>query len=257
MMRLQTILLLAVLLACPLRGIAAGKQIPRLPLSPTPFSQDAMRLTCALGEIGVHVQGGYMLFGVEMRERGGQEPVVNMKVPEGATLSDALRNVMSQMPTYTLEVVSDRMIDIYPKGAKNDARDPLNLRVGKFDFADERVDMLFNHPEAYSLELASRLLERRQGPPYPVTYPSVIAFNPLAPSTALHLQNVTVREILNAASEATGAYPADLSPLSWSSLFHPDQAWAVGGTYTWTGFTSCPRDWKNYWKPPSPNAPKP
>ena len=46
--------------------------------------------------------------------------------------------------------------------------------------------------------------------------PKVEVGSVIAPSgvpVTLHLQNVTVREILNAVSEATGGSPANLAPL--------------------------------------------
>jgi hypothetical protein len=240
---------LVVLISWPLKGAWAEQRIPKLPLFPTPFEQQATCFTCALGEIGWRVQGAYVLFGVEMREKEGKEPTVDLKLAEGATLDDALRDVMRQMPAYTLEVVSDHMVDIYPTGAKDDASDPLNLRVERFDFVDDRPGTLLNGPEAYISELRKRLVQRSKGPPYPVEYSSIIMVGMLEPRITLHLRDVTVRQILNAASEATQAFPPKLLPSCWSSLLHPDPVWAVGGTYSWRAFGCVPKDWKKYWKP--------
>jgi hypothetical protein len=184
-----------------------------------------------------------------MREKEGKEPTVDLKLAEGATLSDALRDVMRQVPAYTLEVVSEHMIDIYPTGAKDDARDPLNLRVERFDFLDERPGTLLSRPEAYILELRVRLVQRTVGPPYPAEYPGIMMFSALEPRITLHLRSVTVREILNAASEAVQAFPPARLPSCWSSLLHPDLVWAVGGTYSWRPFGCVPKDWKKYSKP--------
>jgi hypothetical protein len=246
---------LVILSGWPLRYGLAEQGIPKLALFPTPFEQHAVPFSKALEEIGTRTQSGYVLFGVEIREKEAREPTVDLEVPEGATLSDALRAVLRQMPGYTLEIVSDRMIDIYPQGAKDDPKDPLNLRVQRFDFVDDHVDTLLNHPQAYILELAKRLVERNNGPPYPIEYPSVMAFSALEPPITLHLHDVTVREILNVASEATQAFPANLSLLCWSSQFHPDPVWAVGGTYSWRAFTCSPRDWKEHSKPAAKSAP--
>jgi hypothetical protein len=249
MRRLNIAVSAVILISWPIKGAWAEQRIPKLPLFPTPFEQRAICFTCALGEIGWRAQGGYVLFGVEIREKEGKEPTVDLKVAEGATLPDALRDVMRQMPAYTLEVLSEHMIDIYPKGAKDDARDPLNLRVQGFDFVDRRLGMLLGYPEAYILELRVRLVQRTVGRPYPVEYPGIMMFSPLEPRTTLHLHDVTVRDILNAASEAMQDFPPNLLPSCWSSLLHPDPVWAVGGTYSWRPFGCVPKDWKKYSKP--------
>lgn len=254
MNRLRIVVPLIMLACWPVDHTPAENQILKVHLFPTPFKDEAICFTCALGEIGVRLQGGYVLFGVEMREKGGKEPTVDLNVAEGATLGEALLDVLRQMPGYKMQVISDHMIDIYPQGARDDPKDALNLHVKKFDFVDDRPSTLLGYPQAYIAELAKLLVQRSKGPPYPVEYPGFMLINGLEPRATLQLQNVTVRQILNAASEAAQAFPADHPPLCWSSTFHADSAWAVGGTYSWRAFACVPRNWKDYVKPVSPYA---
>ena len=60
----------------------------------------------------------------------------------------------------------------------------------------------------------------------------------------LHLQNVTLREILNAASQATESFPADLSPSGWVYTFQPKPGLPAGGMHSWNTLLTAPRDWK-------------
>jgi hypothetical protein len=217
------VLFVALLLGLPARADGTELSVPKLPIYPTPIVRKAIPLSYALAEVAGHVQGGYVLFGAEIREVGSKEPTVDLNVTEAQTLSDALRDVFRQMPGYTVEVVSQHMINIYPQGAKDDPKDPLNLRVEHFDVVNEQPEAILNYPDAYIFTLAKRLVERTVGPPYPIAPPSLMTYG-IGPTVTLHLQNVTVRQILNAVSKATESVPPKYSPLSWVALFRPDHA---------------------------------
>jgi len=250
MKRVLAALFSTVLLGWQVSAVASDAAVLKLTLDLPPGVRKATPLRYALQELSAHVQGGYVLFGAEIREVGGREPVLDLNVAEGETLSEALRDVFRQVPGYTLEVVSEHMINVYPRGAKEDDKCPLNLRVDHFDVVNQWPDMLFNYPETYIPNLAKRLVERTVGPPYPVEYPSIMTTGVLGPRLTLHLRDVTLREILNAISLATEEnFPANMSPVCWASLFHPDAVWAVGGTYSWNHLPCAPADWKKYTKP--------
>jgi len=252
MNRIQIAVLLIILGSGPVADALAAERVPKLSLYVTPFDQpERLPMSTALYEIGTRVQNGLVLFGVEIREKGGAEPMVDLKVSEGVTLDEALQDLLRQLPEYTLEVVLKHVINIYPQGAKDDAKDPLNMRVKRFDFVNRQISEFMNYPGGCIPELAKRLVQRTEGPPYPVEFSEEWATSPYEPKTTLHLRNVTVREVLNAASKATIAYPFKAPPLGWSSLFHPDPAWAVGGTYQWRAFWCASMSWKKPSKPSS------
>src|SRR5229473_1885663 len=96
-----------------------------LPLFPADIVSNHVPLTQALGVVGSYVQNGYVLFGLELHSKDGQEPIVNVNLPPKSHVDDGLRQIMGQLPGYDYEVISEHMINIYPVGAKNDPKDLL------------------------------------------------------------------------------------------------------------------------------------
>ena len=230
--------------------------IPKLPISPPAIAEEDVPLSYAVAKVTSQLRGGHVLFGIEVREVGGKEPTVDLSIAEGETLPEALRTILQQVPGYTVEVLSEHMVNIYPQGAKEDHKNPMNLRVEQFDVVNEWANVVLGDPQVYILKLAKRLVERTTGPPYPIEGPSFTSGSTLHPRVTVRLRDITVREILNAISRATEeTFPANLTPLCWASIFHPDPVWAVGGTYSWRLLLCAPEDWKKYWKP-APDAEK-
>jgi hypothetical protein len=216
-----------------------------------PIAQKSIPLTHALAQLGWHAQGGYVLFGVEVRLIGGREPTVNLEAPAGITVGAALRQVLQQLPSYRTKVVSQHLINIYPAGAWADPVDALNLRINQFDVSSRPPDVIMNLPTMFMPSLAEYLAQRKTGPPLPVEPPSEW-IESVGPKVTLHLRNMTVREILNRVSEASENLPARYLPGGWVASLRPDPALATGWAYSFRWFPTVPSTWKQQ-KPKAKN----
>ncbi len=213
-----------------------------LPIFPVPIVREKVPLTKALSEIGARVTDGYALFGIEVRVKDGQEPVVNLHVEPPSTLQDALRQVFSQLPDYGFRVVSDHIVNVYPLAAKEDPNDVLNVRVTQLDIVDEQPSAVLTRPQDFIPELKDRLIPKALRWPL-TTSPEMLVDR--GPTVSIHLKNATVRQILNAVSEATEQFPATSSPLGWAYSFQLDPQLPAGGKHLWSFHWSAPRHWKD------------
>ncbi|HEV2247600.1 MAG TPA: hypothetical protein VGW37_13175 [Terriglobia bacterium] len=210
---------------------------------PGPIVRSKIPLTRALSEVATRLEGGYVLFGVQVRLTDGNEPSVNLDVPAETTLGAVLQDVLRQLPGYRLELVSQHLANIYPAGAKNDPNDALNLRIDRFDVSDRPPDVIMNLPAMFMPALAERLAQRKSGPPLPVEPPTEW-LEGVGPKVTLHLHDLTVREILNRVSEASEELPAKYLPVGWVASLSPDPALATGWAYSFRLFTTVPSEWK-------------
>lgn len=210
----------------------------------TSLVRPSLPVTKALEEVGIFVQAGYVMFGTEIRSPDGREPPVKLTLEAGSTLGEALKQIISQTPGYTFAVVSPHFVEVFPVDAKDDPRDALDTFVAKFDIIDGDPGRLLSDPQAFIPELAERLRSKPSGAPQPSgVFGSILEGSPESRVT-LHLQRVTVRQILDAVSEAMEQLPPQYPPVGWSCMFQP-QADAPGrGRYTWSFSWSVPRDWK-------------
>jgi hypothetical protein len=208
-----------------------------------PLIQRKALLTQALAEVGWHCQGGYLLFGVEVQLTQGKEPMVDVDAPAGATVGEALGQIMRQLPGYRLQVVSEHLINVYPAGAKSDPNDALNLRIDHFDVVDKPPDVLVNYPPLFMPALGNRLAERKSGPSLAYQFPSQWVEG-VGPKVTLHLRNMTVREIFNRVSEASEKLPAKYLPVGWVASLSPDPSLATGWAYSFRLFTTVSGTWK-------------
>lgn len=130
-----------------------------------------------------------------------------------------------------------------PVGAKNSSSDLLNTPVSKFDAVDVDPGGILTGPADFIPELAARLRPKTSATPQPSgTGGSVLRGD--VPAITLHTKNTTVRQILNAASEATEQFPPNHPPLGWTYLFQPEPASPSGGKHSWAFLFSAPRSWK-------------
>jgi hypothetical protein len=214
-----------------------------LPLFPTPLVRKRIPLSRALSDVAVQVRSGYVLFGAEIRLRNGEEPSVDVNLPTGSTLGGALRQILQQVPGYAFEAASEHMVEIYPAGAKGDPNDALNLKVDRFEF-DREPDWIINDPGDTIPGLKAFLSRRTAGPPLPVEGWSHMVIG-VEPKVTLHLRNVTVREILNALSEAEERYPAQWQPSGWLVTIQPNAAFMAEGEYSWRALLGVSDAWKH------------
>ncbi|HEV8383908.1 MAG TPA: hypothetical protein VGQ11_03475, partial [Candidatus Acidoferrales bacterium] len=212
--------------------LGAGPQNPprpgepalfQLPLFPVHIAQKNISLSKALEEIGVRVRNGYVLFGIEVHREDGKEPSVNLDLPPGSTLGDALQQVFRQLPNYSYELVSPHLINIYPAGTKTDPQDPLNIRVQRFEITNKQASDVLAAPHLFIAELQQRLTPPRAGAPQPSGSVGP-RMRSTGPPVSLRLRGRTVRQILNAITEATEQFPPQYTPVGWVYSFQRDPA---------------------------------
>ena len=77
-------------LVVPIHPQKAGRLYDESPLNlslfPAPIMRNNVALSQALGTIGAYVQGSYVLFGVELHTRDGNEPLVRLNLPPGSQI---------------------------------------------------------------------------------------------------------------------------------------------------------------------------
>lgn len=159
-----------VALLVPIHLQKAGQVYDKSPLDlslfPARITRNNLALSQALGTIGADVQGGYVLFGVELHTKDGNEPLVSVNLPPGSHLGDGLRQIMVQIPGYEYKLVSEHMINIYPSGAERDFKDLLNTPVPQFDAISVDPIQILTSPSEYIPELAARPQPRMSAQPY-------------------------------------------------------------------------------------------
>lgn len=243
---LSTVAFIALLV--PIHPEKAGRLYDESPLNlslfPAPITRNNVVLSQALGVVGTYVQGGYVLFGVELRAKDGKEPLVNLNLSAGSRLADGLQQIMDQIPEYKYEVISPHLINIYPAGAKSDQGDVLNIPVPQFDAVDVDPAQILSRPMDFIPQLATRLRPKSSANSQPSGVIGEVMRGVNAPTWTLHIKDTTVREILNSTSDAMGQFPPDSQPLGWVYMFQPDPALPAGGNHSWMFLFSAPRNWK-------------
>lgn len=237
------VLMLAAALQGSGHNAASNQQILNLPLRSVPIVHKDVPLSRALSLVGIEVSSGYVLFGIEVHLMNGREPSVNLNVPPGSTLGDALGLVLRQLPEYRFEVVPPHVITVYPLGATADPDDLLNLGVPAFDVVDKQADAILSRPQEFVPALNLRLSPSLAGAHRPRGY-ICCGLSSEAPGVTLHLRNVTVRQLLNATSEASGSLPPPYSPLGWVCFVQREPKSPTGRKYSWAVIGTAPHDWR-------------
>lgn len=225
------------------RARAGEPALFQLPLFPVHIAERNISLSKALEHVGVHVRSGYVLFGIEVQLEDEKKPLVSLDLPPGSKLGDALQQILRQLPNYQFEVVSPHLINIYPAGAKTDPQDPLNIRVDRFEITDEQASDVLAAPQLFIAQLQQRLTPPRVGAPQP-SGSAGPRMRSSGPTVTVRLRNVTVREILNAITEATEQFPPQYAPVGWVYSFKRDPALPSGGKHSWAFLFSVPHNWK-------------
>jgi hypothetical protein len=172
--------------------------------------------TQALRDGAIAMRSHYLTFGIELADGDyPEERMVISSPPPGGTVGEFLQDLFRQVPTYEYEVVSEHAVSVYPRGAKEDPNDILNLRIPRFDVDGEDAGVVLVFPQQFIAELRAKLAPPTQGQDQLFMYIGPVS---PGPKVTLHLRDVTVREILNAVTVATenpkGDGPDD-SPCSW------------------------------------------
>jgi hypothetical protein len=181
------------------------------------------------------------------RVRGPQRKPISLETTE-TTVGNLLDRFVAADPRYTYEVTKDSIINVYPRGAKEDPNDLLNTKVSKFVIhgkyylpsvirrIDRWVPELKNRMEKAQEEYQRKLSlgpygSATAGTPWNTTVSTV-------PELNLEAQNVSVRELLNSfILHSANIYQGQPNgfPVSWKYEFiiDPDAPTGLGGYPGW------------------------
>jgi hypothetical protein len=182
-----------------------------------------------------------------------------------ATVGEVVRRLCQADPRYEYQVVENSvvqpdlkgaMIEIRPRGALNDTTDLLNIRVRDYKVdANIAPETAIEHIHEDAPELREFLYRKaeewveRTGR-HPAAFGSILSGNMVPPRFTLHLQDVTVRQILDEISmrsiqmfkegpnfDSSGRGLRS-GPTGWQYDFvtNPDAGTGLGGYPRWTSF---------------------
>ena len=181
-------------------------------------------LTEALQWIGTGLIDDFVDFGVELDPQEATEPLVDVDFPVEGTFEGDLRWIFRQLPRYEYAMVSDHLVSVRPRGALADPNDILNTVVKDFDVSGVRAGEIMAWPDRYIEELQPA--PAHGGKPH---MDIVVGPTGTGPEVTIHLEGVTVREVLNAVSIATENSPDDNElPVGWVfAVQHPSPSVSV------------------------------
>ena len=169
-----------------------------------------------------------------------------------ATVGEILEQLCQQSTQYQYEVIEGGIIYVHPAHGDSDPLGLLNIKITDFSVEGKMApDAIIWRIRDHAPELASYLnakeseyYSRRGIVP---GFPGAILHGNMDPEVNLHLQNMTVREILNAvvlySRQLSDQTPADIGgnkipPTSWMYEFvlNPEAPTGLGGTPRWVAF---------------------
>ena len=186
------------------------------------------------------------------RRRDEKERAISLSVVN-STVGEILNDLCRQDADYTYEVLGGSLIHVYPKNYQSDPAGLLSLRISRFSIVAkmlpaaiiERIGELAPELESYmSNKQAEFYAQRGLAPP---GSPGSIMSGNMDPQINLDLENMTVRELLNAvvlySRQLREQTPAGIGgyktpPTSWAYEFIIDPAAPTGlaGTPHWKAF---------------------
>jgi hypothetical protein len=194
-----------------------------------------------------------ILIGFERIPHRRNEPETKLSLSSSnATVEEILVALCGQDPRYVYEIANDRVIQVHPRDSFNDPQNLLNLSVHDFSVEETMSPAaVISRVGELAPELSSYLADKKrdfyaQRGMYPSS-PGALMHGNMDPQIRIHLQDVTVRQILNAVvsysyelyetakPDWTGNRPA---PTSWIYDFtvDPNAPTGLGGYATWTAF---------------------
>jgi len=217
-----------------------AEQPMSLTVSPVSFDHK-IPLTQALAQIGMRVQGGYVVFGVDIRTV--PEPEIDLKITDTTSLGVALAQIVGQTEGYGYQTTSEHVVEVYPIKQFLDPTDILNLRVSDFAMTNTPATDIFSKPARFVPELKNYLLQGKAVQACGSIGPGL---GSAGPGVTVELHGVRLREALDAVAEADATLQAHsdrhTSPVGWIHKNTKDKQGQV--TNTWTFLASVPHNWE-------------
>lgn len=172
--------------------------------------------------------------------KGKTSPTISLKV-ENATLRKILDRFCDMDHRYAYESISDKLINVFPKGAKSDPEDLLNIKVARFTLDGiYNPCTIINYPQDCIPEIQAYLEKKREefkaktGVAYGVVGARMIGIMPFPQPIHLDLHDVTVRDILNAIimsnlKDSSTDYRIPVFGWKYELLNAPNAATGLGG----------------------------
>lgn len=229
-------ILLVLLLPCKLAALQDQFDLTHVYLKPFTLEFKHTPLTNALGQVGVHVDGTFVLFGVEVIQQHGEEPLISATIPAGSSLSDALRIIVQSAPEYTFKAVAPHLINVYPQSAIGNPDDVLNLHITHLVISSVSPSNFLSNPPRFIPELNAAL--NREKPRGCAIGPGL---SDREPGIRLEFSDVTVRDALNIVSEQSIAYA------------ERNEGPAFGWVYSYSNTDPVTSSWRvhDVWAPPT------
>lgn len=187
----------------------------------------------ALRELQVRVGRDSLIFALEVVPFL-EKPENNVSIAiQDSTVKEVLERIIALDPRYTYEVIDSHLLHVFPRGAKHDPTNLLNVKVKRFAVSD-RYDSLIKYPDYHIRELQAELLRRSKAGG---VVRSMLG-DPDAPTVTLNLEGVTVREVLNQIAQRTEKFSTGhYKPTGWIYTFQIDKSVPLGGHPRWALFS--------------------
>lgn len=191
----------------------------------------------ALRELRSASKPSLVTFGLEVIPFA-DEPEKNLSInQEPTTVGQILEEIIRQDPRYSYDVVNEHLIHVYPRGAKGDPDDLLNIRVTRLQISSVEYEDLIKNIRVYIPELEREIL-RRVIPKGQIGGVLRISKSGVGyPRLSLVVENTTVRDILNRIAQQTQLFrDREPGPTGWVYTFQINELAPGGGHPRWELF---------------------
>jgi hypothetical protein len=200
-------------------------------LKKVPLDFQEIPLTQVLGKIGALADHDFVLFGLELLLENGQEPLVSVHIDSGASLRQALIQITQSVPGYDFEVAGPHLINIFPREARSDPDDLLNMRISGLHIENTSPSNFLSNPPRYIPELKAVIIH---GNPHQCSIGPGLSDN--APGVTIQMGTSTIRQALNTVSELSISMAERTEGVAFGWLYSrekspspkaPEHAWRV------------------------------
>lgn len=147
-----------------------------------------------------------------------------------ATVGELLAHLVEQDSRYTYEVVAPNVIHVYPRGAKDNPHDLLNVPVTDFEITYQ-YDLLLKYPYVLIPSLQAEVMRRGKAG----GIVGSMMGGAESPKVSVRLRRGTVRDVLNQVAQRTVEFQ-ETPPSGWLYALKIEPSKPLGGEPTWNLF---------------------